>query len=89
MWTTEPVFALRQLQEKCGDINSDVYMAIVNLENPYNGRPYTKWSDTMAREQEWSATRHAQDMEYKVITQKGQTIFPDRCWITPMSSPGS
>ena len=37
--TTEPVFALRQLQEKCREKNTDLHMIFVDLEKAFDRIP--------------------------------------------------
>ena len=39
MSTTEPVFALRQLQEKCREKNKDVRIVFVDLEKAFDRIP--------------------------------------------------
>ena len=39
MSTTEPVFALRQLQEKCREKNKDLHMVFVDLEKAFDRIP--------------------------------------------------
>ena len=39
MSTTEPVFALRQPQEKCREKNTDVHMFFVDLEKAFDRIP--------------------------------------------------
>ena len=44
MSTTEPVFALRQLQEKCRKKNKDLHIAFVDLEKAFDRIPrYLIW----------------------------------------------
>ena len=77
MSTTEPVFALRQLQEKCREKNKDLHMVCVDLEKAF---------DRMPRDLIWWCMRKkgvpeeyvkiVQDMyrscKTKVVTQKGK-----------------
>ena len=39
MSTTEPVFSLRQLQEKCSENNKDVHVVFVDIEKVYDRIP--------------------------------------------------
>ena len=39
MSTTEPVFSLRQLQEKCSENNKDVHVVFVDIEKAYDRIP--------------------------------------------------
>ena len=39
MSTTEPVFALRHLQEKCREKNKDLHMVFVDLEKAFDRIP--------------------------------------------------
>ena len=50
MSTTEPFFALRQLQEKCIEKNKDLHMVFVDLEKAFD-----RISDLVVFEKESSA----------------------------------
>ena len=39
MSTTEPVFALRQLQENCSENNNDLHMVFVDIEKAFDRIP--------------------------------------------------
>ena len=43
--TTEPIFILRILQEKCREINKELYMVVVDLEKAYDrvSRELIRW----------------------------------------------
>ena len=78
MSTTEPVFALRQLQEKCREMNKYLHMFFGDIENAF---------DRISRDQIWWCLRKkgvpeeyvqiVQDMyrssKTQVVTQKGET----------------
>ena len=80
MSTTEPVFALRQLQEKFREKNKDLHMVFVDLEKTF---------DRISRDLIWWCLRKkgvpeeyvkfVQDMyrscKTKVVTQKGETGY--------------
>ena len=76
--TTEPFFALRQLQEKCREKNKDLHMVFVDLEKGFDIIPrYLIWWCLRKKGVPEGYVHIVQDMyrSYKtqVITEKGET----------------
>ena len=80
MSTTEPVFALRQLQEKCRENNTDLRMVFVNLEKAFDRIPRDLiWWCLRKKGVPEEYVKIVQDMyrscKTKVVTQKGETEY--------------
>ena len=85
MSTTEPVFALRQLQDKCRETNQDLHMVFVDLEKAFDRIPMDLiwWCLRKKGVPEEYIIKILQDMyrssKTQVVTQKGETeYFPNR-----------
>ena len=80
MSTTEPVFALRQLQEKCRENNKDLYMVFVDLEKAFDRIPSDLiWWSLGKKGVPEEYVKIVQDMyrssKTQVVTQKGETEY--------------
>ena len=85
MSTTEPVFALRQLQEKARERNTDLHMVFEDLEKAF---------DRIPRDLIWrclrNCTGHVQvNQQASSYRERLNWIFPNRGGITPRISPES
>ena len=80
MSTTEPVFALRQLQEKCREKNKYLHMVFVDLEKAFDRIPrYLIWWCLRKNGVPEEYVQIVQDMyrscKTQVVTQKGETEY--------------
>ena len=80
MSTTEPVFALRQLQEKCREKNKDLHMVFVDLEKAFDRIPRDLiWWCLIKKGVPEEYVKNVQDMcrssKTQVVTQKGETEY--------------
>ncbi len=80
MLTTEPVFALRQLQEKRREKNTDLHMLCVDLENAFDRIPRDLiWWCLKKKGVPEEYVNIVQDMyrssKTQVVTQKGETEY--------------
>ena len=79
MSTPEPVFALRQLQDKCRENNKDLHMVFVDLEKAFDRIPMDLISLWCLRKKGVSeeCVKIVQDMyrssKTQMVTQKGET----------------
>ena len=80
MSTTEPVFALRQLQEKCRETNKDLHMVFVDPEKAFHRIPRDLiWWCLRKKGVPEEYVNIVQDMyrsnKTQVVTQKGETEY--------------
>ena len=80
MSTTEPLFALRQLQEKCREKNKDLHMVFVYLEKAFDRIPRDLiWWCLRKKGVPEEYAKIVQDMyrssKTQVVTQKGETEY--------------
>ena len=80
MSTTEPVFPLRQLQEKCREKNKDLHIVFVDLEKTFDRIPMDLiWWCLRTKEVSEECVKIVQDMyrssKTQVVTQKGKTKY--------------
>ena len=80
MSTTEPVFALRQLQEKCKEKNKDLHMSFVDLEKAFDRIPRDLIWWCLRKEgvpEEYvNIVQHTyRSSKTQVVTQKGETEY--------------
>ena len=93
MSTTEPVFALRQLQEKCREKNKHLHMVFVDLEKSFDRIPGDLiWWCFIKKGVPEEYVKVVQDMnrssKTQVVTQKGETeYFPIEVGLHQGSAP--
>ena len=80
MSKTEPVFALRQLQEKCREMNKDLHMVFVDLEKAFDRIPrYLIWWCLRKKGVPEEYVHIVQDMyrscKTQVVTHEGETEY--------------
>ena len=80
MSTTEPGFALRQLQQKCRENNNDSHMVFVDLEKAFDRIPRDLiWWCLRKKGVPEESVKIVQDMyrssKTQVVTQKGETEY--------------
>ena len=80
MSTTEPVFALRQLQEKCREKNNDLHMVFVDLEMAFDRIPIDLiWWCLRKKGVPEKYVQIVQEIyrpsKTQVVTQKGETEY--------------
>ena len=80
MSITEPVFALRQLQEKCREKNNDLHMVFVDIEKAFDRIPRDLiWWCLRKKGVSQMYAKIVQDMyrssKTQIVTQKGETEY--------------